>query len=150
MWNVLQALAQRRHRDGEHVQTIVEIDAKLSVFNHLAEVAMRGGDETDVRVYGSRAPQALEFLLLEHAQELRLQPRRNIADLIQKQRAVVGEFEPADPLCDSAGKSAALMAEQLAFQQVQRNGRAVQFYESMLAPLAEAVDGPGHKVFAST
>jgi hypothetical protein len=45
-----------------------------------------------------------------------LQLRRNITDLVEEQRPIVRQFEPADFLGDGAGERALLMAEQLALQ----------------------------------
>jgi hypothetical protein len=44
------------------------------------------------------AAQAFELLFLKYTQKLRLQRRWNIAHLVQKKRAFVGEFETADLL----------------------------------------------------
>jgi len=46
-----------------------------------------------------------------------LQLKRDIPDFVKEQRALVGQFKPADPLGDGAGEGASLMAEQLAFEQ---------------------------------
>ena len=43
----------------------------------------------------SRAAQPLELALLQHAQELRLGHRREVADLVEEQRAAVGQLEAA-------------------------------------------------------
>ena len=47
--------------------------------------------------------------------------------LIQKERARVGHFEAANFLHEGSGESAFLISEQFAFQQVEENGRAIQF-----------------------
>ena len=47
-----------------------------------------------------RAAQALELLLLQDAQQLGLQRRRDVADLVEEQRAAVGQLEAADLLRD--------------------------------------------------
>src|ERR1700730_4467879 len=41
---------------------------------------------------------ALEFSLLQSEQELRLNFQVNVADLVEKQRALVSEFQPSDLL----------------------------------------------------
>ena len=52
---------------------------------------------------------------LEHAQQLRLHVQFEIADLIQQQRAGVGQLEFPLSLSGRAGKCALLVAEQFAF-----------------------------------
>ena len=64
------------------------------------------------------ASQTLEFLFLENPQQLGLQRPRNITDLVQEERSLVSELEPADSLCDSSSKSSLLMAKELALQQI--------------------------------
>jgi hypothetical protein len=46
------------------------------------------------------AAEPFEFLLLQDPKQLRLKFERDIADLIQKKRAFVSEFEPAGFLPD--------------------------------------------------
>jgi hypothetical protein len=53
-----------------------------------------------------RAADALERILLEHAQELGLQPRSDLADLVQQQRAAIGQLEPSATQAIGAGESA--------------------------------------------
>jgi hypothetical protein len=67
---------------------------------------------------GSRAADALELALLQHAQQLGLQVERHLADLVEEQRAAVGELERAGARGDGAGERALLVAEQLALEQV--------------------------------
>ena len=72
---------------------------------------------------------ALEGAVLQEAEELALDVRGHVADLVQEQRAAVGQLEFAPPPADGAGKRAALVAEQLGFDQFLGNGRAVDFDE---------------------
>ncbi len=59
---------------------------------------------------------AVDLALLERAQQLRLQPRMHLADLVEQQRAAVRLLELADAAGDGAGEGALLVAEQLAFR----------------------------------
>jgi hypothetical protein len=61
------------------------------------------------------AAQAFELLFLQYAQELRLQCRRNVAHLIQEERAFVGQFKTADLLRDCPGERTSLVAKQAHF-----------------------------------
>ena len=64
-----------------------------------------------------RAADPLELALLEDAQQLRLDRERQLADLVEEQRAAVGPLEAARPLAVGAGEGAALVAEQLGLEQ---------------------------------
>jgi len=141
---------QRRQQNRKDVQAVVQVDAEFSAPDHLCEIAVRGGDQAHIDVMGAPAAQALEFLFLQDAKQFGLQCRRNVADLIQKQRALVGQLEPANLLRDCAGERALLVAEQLAFEQIQRNGRAIHFDEGASASRADVVNGARDQFLAGT
>ena len=70
-----------------------------------------------------------------------MQFKRDLTDLVQKNRAAISQFEASDALGDSARKSALLVAEQLALQQTGGNRRAVEFDECARPARAEIVNG---------
>src|ERR1700731_2666872 len=86
------------------------------------------------------APQTLKLLFLQNAQQLGLQRRRNITHFVQEERAFVCRLETANLLRYGSGERAFLVAKELAFQQIQRNGSAIQPYEGTSAPRAEVVN----------
>ena len=59
---------------------------------------MRGRHQAHVHLDRLRAAEALELLLLQHAQQLGLQLRRDVADLVEEQRPLVRQLEAADLL----------------------------------------------------
>ena len=73
-----------------------EVFAELPLANHRFQIAVGGGDDAHVHGNRLRAADALEGLLLEHAQELHLRAGRQVADLVQEERALVGLLEAAD------------------------------------------------------
>ena len=77
------------------------------------------------------AADALEAALLQDPQELHLHLQRHIADLVQEQRAALGKFETADARAQGPGERAFLMTEQLALQQVRRDGAAIDRHEGV-------------------
>ena len=86
------------------------------LFHHPKEVAVRRGDEADVDLDRLRTADPLELLLLQDAQQLRLELERDLADLVEEQRAAVGHLEAADLLGDGAGEGAPLVPEELALE----------------------------------
>ncbi len=84
------------------------------------------------------AADALDHALLQEAQQLGLQRQRHVADLVEKQRAAVGELELAGRLPHRAGEGALLVAEQLALEQRFRDGRAVDRDERLAGAAARA------------
>ena len=74
---------------------------------------------------------AAEFAGVEHAQQLRLGGERQLADLVEEQRAAVGDLEQPELASDAAGEGAALVAEQLAFGERLGDGGAIQLHERL-------------------
>jgi hypothetical protein len=98
-WNVFNAFAKRGYPDGEHVQPIEEIGAEGAAPDHLLEVLVGRGDHPHVdRRRAASAAQPLDLLLLERSQELGLQLQRQVADLVQEQRAAVRSLKSSDGL----------------------------------------------------
>src|SRR5215470_11704106 len=91
--NVLAPLPQRRDLNWEHVESIEKILAELMVPNHGSEIAVRRGNQPHVDLDRLRASESLEFLLLDRPQQFRLEFQADVADLIQKERASIGQLE---------------------------------------------------------
>jgi hypothetical protein len=79
-------------------------------------------------------------MILEHVQQLGLQMRAHFGDFVEKDGALVGEFEFAGLRTDCAGESTLFKAEQLGFQQFSRQRGAVHFYEGLIAALGTQVN----------
>src|SRR5262249_51337209 len=122
--NVLPAIAQRRHHHRKHVQPGIQNAAELVALDHRRQVAMRRRDEPYADVMRPAAAQPFELLFLQHAQKFWLQCQWNVPNLIEEQRAAICQLESADLLRDGTGERALFMTEQLAFEQVRRDGRA--------------------------
>src|SRR6266446_1365254 len=146
--NVFTARPQRRKRDRKNIQTIVEIAAKFVSFHHFNQISMGRSYEANVHLVSPAAPQALELLLLQNTQQFWLQWQRNVAHLVEEQRPFVSQFKTANLLRNSARESAFLVTKQLAFQQIERNGGAIQLYERATAPGAEIVNRPCYQLLA--
>jgi hypothetical protein len=91
---------------------------------------------------------ALELLLLEHAQELGLQVEPHLGDLVEEERAAVRALERSLHPLDRAGEGALLVAEERALHQPLRERRAVELDEGPIAPLALVVDGAREELLA--
>ena len=84
----------------------------------------------------------------EHVEQLALQGRVEVADLVEEDGAVVGRLELADLELVRPGEGPALVAEQLALEQLPGHRRAVDLDEGAVLPGAELVDGPRHQLLA--
>ncbi len=104
---------------------------------------MRGGDDADVdRALGAR-PDRAHGGRLEHLQQLGLQRRGHLADLVEQKRAVIGVGEEAGARGGRAREGALDVAEQLALEQVLGKGGAVDGDEWTGGAAARGVDRAG-------
>jgi len=78
---------------------------------------MRRGNDAHVHLLSLRGSEALEGAFLEHAQQLGLQVEREVADLVEEERAPMRQLESSLPRGHRAGECAARVTEQLALDQ---------------------------------
>ncbi len=98
------------------MEAVVQVGAKPVVIHHRLQVAIRGDNKTDVHPDGAIAAHSLELLVLDGPQQLGLQFKRHLSDLIEKQRALMRQFEAPDLLAHRSREGAFLVPEQLALQ----------------------------------
>ena len=128
------ALAQGRHVDREDVQPVVEIAPEGAVLDRLLEVAVGGRDDAHVDLDGALAADALELPLLQDAQQLDLDVEVERSPI--SSRKIVPRCASSNlPICCLMApvKDALLVAEELAFDQVRRQRRAVDLDEGRAA-----------------
>src|SRR6185436_14902782 len=140
--NVLRPLAERRDDELERVQTEVEILAEPLLPDHRLEIAI--GRRDDARVHGDvdGAAHAPKPLHLEGAEELRLEVRAHLADLVQEERAEMGHLHEALLRLLGVGEGARLVSEELALEEILRNGATVELHEGAVPTRAPVVDLP--------
>ncbi|MDT4806582.1 hypothetical protein FQZ97_394170 [compost metagenome] len=109
---------------------------------------MGGRDHPDVHLAGLRIAYPFQFFLLQHPQQAGLGARREFHHLVEEQGAAVGAFETAHARLLGAGVGAALDTEQLGFDQVRWNGRAVQCDEGPAGAFAAQVKAARHDFLA--
>jgi hypothetical protein len=139
--DVLAALAQGRHVDGEDVDAVVEVVAEAPVRDHRAQVAVGRRDDAHVYLDGARAADAANLALLQRAQKLRLHRHVQLAYLVEEERPAVGYLEEPLLLGVRAGERALLVAEEFGFEQVLVDGGAVDGLEHLRDARRLAVDG---------
>src|SRR5438046_6771714 len=88
-------------------------------------------------------------LLLDGPQELRLQPERPLADLVEEERPAVGRLEQAAARLAGAREGALPEAEQLRLEQLFRDRRAVHRDERLVAPSAREVERAREQLLAN-
>src|ERR1700678_4522864 len=132
--DILRTLAQRRDINGKNIQAIEKIGTKFLLRHHFRKIPIRRRDQPRIRALRTRTAQPLEFSLLKHAQQFRLQFERNISDLIEKNRPMMSQFESADALRDRARKSPFLVTEEFTLQQSRRKRGTIHLDECVRSP----------------
>ena len=78
-------LPEGREADRDPGDAVEEVAAETPFPGEPGEVAVRGGDEAEVDRPGPRLAQPPHLALLQDAQELRLDLRREVADLVEEE-----------------------------------------------------------------
>src|SRR5271163_1485289 len=146
-WNVLSAAREPWNADLNRAQPVEKILAKTTCENFRAQVAIRRGNEAHVHLFCFRRPDALDFAILNHAQELRLHLQRSLTNFIQKYRATVCVFEQARTSVCRAGKCAANVAKELAFEQRVNQSRTIANGETLCTNRAHLMQGARDEFF---
>src|SRR5580704_2470357 len=95
----------------ENIQAIEEIGAESPFLDHLPQVLIGGRNHAYIDPNRPCTAEPLEFLLLQDAQQFRLQFEGQISDLIEEQGPGMRLLKPSVSLGDCPGKRATLMAE---------------------------------------
>ena len=106
--------SSRQEFNEAFLEKVEEIGPEQTALHRLLQIAVGGNDQPEVQLDLLGAGEALNGLLLNQLQELGLDMGGQLADLIQEQRAVVGQLDLADLAGGGGpGEGALLIAEQL-------------------------------------
>jgi len=106
--NVFTALAQCGQMNLHGVDAEEQVFAEVAGGCFLVQLRVGGGEHADIHAPGLRGADALQFAGFENAQELGLLTDGDVGDFIEKEGAVVGQFEAADAI--GAGDKVAAVA----------------------------------------
>jgi hypothetical protein len=146
--HVLGALAQRRHLEGDRVDAEVEVFPQPPLAQRVLEIDVRVADQAEVHANEPIAANRAVLALLQDTQQLRLQVRRHLADLVEEQRPAFGHLEEAHLVRGGAGERALAVAEQLALDELGRDRRAVDLDERPPHAVRVVVNRVGNELFA--
>ena len=108
--DVLGALAQRRQLQGDDVEPVEEVFTESAGGDLCLEILVGGGEEADVDLAGAGRADGNELTLLQDPQQLGLQQRAEIADLVKEEGPLVCLLEQTPLRLDGPGKGAFDMA----------------------------------------
>ena len=147
-WNVLAAFAQGRELNAHHVEAMEKVFAEFTPANHFFQIAVRRGEDAHVHENCLGPADTLKGLLLEHAQQFHLGARREVADLVEEECALVRLLKTTDAPLVGAGERAAFVAEQFAFEKIFGDGGAIDGDEGRFGARAVLVDRAGNQFLA--
>ena len=139
-WDVFAAFVERGHLDHDDCQAVVEVFAEAPVGDLFPEVFVGGSQHPHVYLDFFGVADPGDFAFLQSPKHFCLCIQAHIADLIQKERAAIGRLEFAGPVGDGPRERAFFVSKQFAFNQFSRDGRAVDFYDGAVCPIAVFVD----------
>ncbi len=129
---------------------MIKIGPKIAGAHLLAQVAVGGGNDTCLAEALLGFADPLILAVFEYPQQLGLEFEGQFADLVKEQRAVGRVFKVARLGGDCAGKRAASVAKERRFNQVWRDGSAIQRQKRFLAAASIVVQtGRGDYLLAA-
>ena len=133
---VIAELAQRGYRYREHREAVIEIRAKTPGTYFLTQTAVGRGNDPRVGDPALRFADALIFAIFQHAQQFGLQLERQLADFIEKQRALVRILEVTGARGAGAGERALHVTKKRWLNQRRGNGGAIECEIGLPCPRA--------------
>ena len=109
----------------DHVQAVVQILTEAAFSNKCQKLDIRRRDDPNIDLQLLRAAQSHEFTFLNYAKQFCLRLRADGGDFVEENRALIGNFEQTLLGRNRAGERALHVAEQLRFQQIDRNGARI-------------------------
>ena len=141
-------LTQRRHHDRNHIDPVIKVLAKPALVHEVFEVVVSGGNQPEVDLFRRPASQSLHRTLLQHPQQLALQPVIQGADFVQKESAAMRALD--HPRLGGLGscECSLLVAEQLRLHERFGQGGAVQTDIRFFSSRPSFHDGAGDQLFS--
>src|SRR5690606_37338878 len=148
--DVLPPLPERRDVDRDDVEAEEEVFAEAPPLDLALQVLVRRGDDADVHADRPLAADTGDDALLQRAQDLGLRRGAHVPDLVQEERAAVRLLELPAPVRVGAGERPLDVAEELALDQLRRDGGAVDLDERSVGPPRQPMQRPGDELLAGT
>jgi len=146
--DLLLALPQRRNANLHDVEAVVEVFTELAAGERLLEIAIGRRHDPGVHVDHPVASDAGEAEVLQDVQELGLEGKGMLGDLVEVDRPLVGVLELARLSAVRPGERALFVAEELRLEEPGGNRGAVDLDEGATAASRGGVDGSRDEVLA--
>src|SRR5206468_4776473 len=148
-WDVVAALAQRRHLEMNDIEPVEEILAKRALRDQVAEIPVGSRDHPHVDdAAAAVGAHLLQLPGLEKPQQQPLHAQRHLADFVEEHRAVVRELEFPRLVAVGTREAAAYVAEQLRLEERFRQAAAIHGNEALPGARAAGVNAARHHLLA--
>ena len=110
--HVAATFAERRNGDLDDREPVIEVLAEMPRRDLIEQRAVGGGDDADVDLTRMPTAERVDLARLQQAQQLDLRIERQLADLVEHQRAAVGIDALAGRARKCTGERALFMPEE--------------------------------------
>ncbi|MNO74466.1 hypothetical protein D3C76_654660 [compost metagenome] len=147
--HVVHVLPQGGNQQQALAEPVVEVGPKLPLLHVAAEGLMGGGDEAKIGVVLLLCPEGPVAAGFQHPQQLGLHGGGHVPHLVQEQGAPIGLGHQPRLVGQRPGEGPLLVTEQLALDEVLRDGGAVDGNERLGRPIGALVHQAGHHLLAA-
>ena len=107
---------------------------------------MRAREHTDVDRHQTRSAQTFDRAVLQDAKQFHLHAQRHVIDIVEKNRAPLGHFEPSRTILDCPGEGAPFMAEELRLDERFREQRTADRDKRTMLATTRLVNQPWRRL----
>ena len=144
------AFAQRGHDDAQNIEAEEEILAKEALFYQDRQVHMGGGDAANIHRPRGFTADGADLARLQDAQELSLQGQGQVTNLVEENGPFFGFDEKPASRAGCACEGAACVTEELAFEELLGQGRAIDRDKGAFGARPAGVNGLGNQLFTGS
>src|ERR1700693_1734390 len=123
--NVFDPLSQRRQTQQNRADTEVEIAPEALLLDRGGQILMGRRDEPDVHLTIVHVAQTPEAPFFQDLEQLGLDLKVHVSDLVEKQRAAVRDLQQSDLSRDCSRERPSFVAEELGLQELEARASAV-------------------------
>ena len=145
---VIFSFAKRRNCNPDYIKPEKKVLSEIAALNLCIEVQVSGGNYPYIHLYPAAAADTQEFAFLEETKEFFLNRNREFTDFVQKDSPAVGIFDLTGLSFICACEGPFFVAEEFAFEELLRNGRAVDRNKRLIGPWRFIMDRPGDEFLA--
>src|SRR5579859_126139 len=144
MGYVILPFAQRRNGQRHCADPEVKVAAKRLRLDQMPQILMRGGNQADINETVADVSHAPKLFFLEYLQQLGLNIGIDVANLVEKNRASMTNFEQPGLDVDRARERPLLVAKQLGLKEFAGQASAVEIDEGLFGARSVLVQ-PGRQ-----